>query len=118
MGADRIKEGAVVTGAGDITLTGAYTGYRTFSSVFTDGQVITYEIYNTSDDTWEIGSGVFHTSTNSITRTTLKSSSTGASISFGSGTKVCFNTVSASELSGKNTGDQVDYFSYTFCGGA
>lgn len=99
MGADRIKETATVTGTGDITLTGNFTGYLAFSTAYTNGQTLTYVVYNTTDDSWEIGVGTYNTGTNSITRTTWKVSSTGSKVSFGAGTKYCFNTIGSFEFS-------------------
>lgn len=95
---DLIKETATVTGTGAITLSGAVAGYRTFSSVYSDGDIMTYVVRNTTDNTWEIGKGTYNTSGNTISRTTLKSSSTGSPISFGAGNFVVYNGICAEDL--------------------
>ena len=85
---DRVRETTTTSGTGDITLAGAQTGYRTFSSVLTNGQTFYYVIADQGDANWEIGLGTYHSSGNTFTRTTvLASSNAGAAVNFTSATK-------------------------------
>jgi hypothetical protein len=96
--ADMVKENCTVSGTGSITLTGAMPGYRTFASAFSNGDVVTYAVRNIGDDTWEVGTGTYNS--NSISRdTVIASSNSNSPVSFASGTKYCYDTLSASEFS-------------------
>lgn len=87
--ADRVQEQATFTGAGDIVLGGIYdTSYRTFASQMADGdtcQILTINMNAASE--WEIDEATYVSSTNSLQRTVLLSSSTGSTVSFTSGVK-------------------------------
>ena len=86
--ADFCKETSTFTGLGAILLAGARAPARTFSSVCANGDTFHYAISNTSINEWEVGLGTYNTGANSITRTTVLSSSNGgAAVNFGVGTK-------------------------------
>ena len=91
---DRVKETSSTSGTGTITLTGAYTGYRTFNSCVTSGSTVYYTIHNTTspnDGEWEVGVGTF-TSPASLSRDTVLSSSAGGT------TKTAFTSASTLEV--------------------
>lgn len=86
--ADFVKETSTFTGLGAILLAGARAPARTFSSVCANGDTVHYAVSNTSINEWEVGLGTYNTGANSITRTTVLSSSNGgAAVNFGVGTK-------------------------------
>lgn len=90
--ADRVKETTTTTGTGALTLAGAATGFRAFSSVMAANDTCFYAIQGGSE--WEIGLGTFNTT---LTRTTiLASSNAGAAVNLSSGTKDVFITSPAS----------------------
>lgn len=105
--ADRVKETTTTTGAGDITLAGAMTGMRAFSSVMADGDTCYYTI-QAVDGTgavtgdWEVGMGTFHTG-GTMSRTQIRSSSTGSILALASGTKQVWLDMPA-KGAGPNTG--------------
>ena len=72
--ADRVKETTVVTGTGPITLLGAVSGYRPFSSVMLSiGDTCPYAIVNANASQWEVGIATY-TDVNTLTRTTIHAS--------------------------------------------
>jgi hypothetical protein len=73
--ADRVRESTATTGTGTITLSGTFPGFRAFSSAFTNADVIYYTLVSGND--WEVGIGTY--STNTLTRDTVTSSSSGGS---------------------------------------
>jgi hypothetical protein len=85
---DRVKETTTTTGTGDITLAGAVSGFRAFSSVLAAGDTTLYCIELNAE--WEVGVGTYNTT---LARTTvLASSNAGALVSFSAGTKNVFIT--------------------------
>lgn len=95
--ADRIKETTSTTGTGNVTLAGASTGFRAFSSVLANNDTTYYLIVGTSE--WEIGIGTFVAATPALARTTVVSSSnSNAAVSFSAGSKtvVIVNAAGAS----------------------
>lgn len=96
--ADRIMEVTTTTGTGAIALGGAVTGYRTFASVYANGDPVFYAISNGTD--WEVGKGTLSgTPVATLTRTTVRSSSNGgAAVNFGAGSKNVWVDLPASEL--------------------
>lgn len=94
--ADRVLETTTTTGTGAITLAGAITGYRTFTSVFADQDQVFYGLeavdaggVPTGD--WEVGSGTFTASGTTISRDViLASSNAGAVVTLAAGTKRVF----------------------------
>jgi hypothetical protein len=73
--ANRIKETTLTSGAGTISLNGAETSYRAFSSVLSSGDITYYTILNASE--WEVGLGTYLS--NSLSRDIIFSSSNAGS---------------------------------------
>lgn len=91
--ADRVKETTTTTGTGTLTLLGAPTGYRTFSSAFGNSVSVYYVIQGGSE--WEVGSGT--TGAGTLTRSTVyASSNSGALVNLSAGTKDVFCSYVAS----------------------
>jgi hypothetical protein len=87
--ADRVRETSTTTGTGTLTLDGAVTGFRTFSSAIGDTNTCYYTITLGSD--YEIGVGTVGAGT--LARTTiLKSSNSNNAVNFGAGSKDVFAT--------------------------
>ena len=132
--ADRVHETSTTTGAGAYTLLGAITGYRTASSVCTNGDTFTYYAEDIDDlgrstGAWETGLGTWGTG-NILTRTTIyASTNAGAAVSWGPGTRriglglvanaalgptsitgtlAATGNITGANLSGTNTGDQTN----------
>lgn len=88
---DRVKETTTTTGTGAITLAGAASGFRAFSSVLAAGDLCYYAIVGGTE--WETGLGTYNTT---LTRTTVyASSNAGAAVNFSAGTKDVFLTAPA-----------------------
>jgi hypothetical protein len=94
---DRVRETATTTGTGPIALGGApNTSYQPFSAVMSIGDTCWYAIV-LPGTSWETGIGTY-TAANTLTRTTvLRSSSAGAAVSFGAGSKDVFMALPASK---------------------
>jgi hypothetical protein len=93
---DRTKETTTTTGTSTVTLGGAPTGFRTFSSVLAVGDSVDYCIELGSE--WEIGTGVLASST-TLTRDLVHVSSNSSNlVSFSAGTKNVFITVIAERV--------------------
>ena len=94
--ADRVQETTTTTGSGTITLAGAKQGYQSFSLAIGNGNQTYYTIAGTTE--WEVGIGTFTTSTNTLSRdTVLSSSSGGGKVTFSAGTKDVFVTYPSSK---------------------
>ena len=98
---DRVKETGSVTGTGAVTLSGAATGFKTFSSRFASGAAYQYAdpIYYCITDAagnWEVGKG-FLTSATSLTRGVQTSSNSDALVSFAGAVEV-FCTIPAERI--------------------
>lgn len=93
---DRVKETTTTTGTGAITLAGASTGFRAFSSVMTSpSDTCYYAIVGGSE--WETGLGTY-SAANTLTRTTVsRSSNANAAVSFSAGTKEVYMTLIAEQ---------------------
>jgi hypothetical protein len=91
--ADRVKETTATTGTGTITLAGASTGYRTFSSAFSTGSKVYYALV--SGSAWETGVGTYTTSGNTLSRDSIISSSNSGSAITLTGTSDVFVTAPA-----------------------
>ena len=89
--ADLVFETTTTTGTGALSLAGAVTGYRAFSSVMSDqdtclylAQAVTGGVPN---GPYEIGIGTYNASGNTLSRTkVLRSSNSNAAVSFAAGT--------------------------------
>jgi hypothetical protein len=86
--ADRVKETTATTGTGTISLGGAVTGFRAFSSAFVSGQKVFYTIENGAS--WEVGEGTVTSGTPwTLSRdTVLDSSNSGSLVNFTTGSSV------------------------------
>lgn len=107
--ADRVLESSITAGTGTLTLAGALTGYRTFNSAFSNGNVVYYTI----DDglgNWEVGYGTVGTGT--LTRSTvLESSNANALVVFTSVSKRVFCTAPVPTLLPDQTGNSTKILS-------
>lgn len=85
---DRVRDTTTTTGTGAVTVSGtAPAGYQTFSAVASTNDTFYYTIVNRDALEWENGIGTY-SSANTITRTTVKTSSNaGSAVSFSAGTK-------------------------------
>lgn len=94
--ADRVQETCSAPGTGAVTLLGAVTGYQTFSAAIGNGNTCYYTIADQSGANWEVGIGTYASSGNTLTRTTVVSSSnSGSVVNFSSGTQNVFVTYPA-----------------------
>lgn len=92
---DRVKETTTVTGTGSATLLGAVSGYQPFS-VIGNGNPTYYAIAHSETGAWEVGTGTYSSSGNTLSRTTVfESSNAGALVDFAAGTKEVFITYPA-----------------------
>lgn len=106
--ADRVKETTTTEGSGSISLAGAVSGFRSFSSAFAGVSpiVVGYAIVGSGGE-WEVGKGIFD-GTSTLTRDFIRSSSNGGTIvSFSPGSKEVFVTPSAEALDNINVGLQL-----------
>ncbi len=88
---DRVKETTATTGTGAVSLGGASSNFVTFSSVLSDGDTTYYAIVDSGNTSFEVGLGTYASSGNTITRTTiLSSSNSGSAVDLQSGTKFVF----------------------------
>ena len=85
--ADRVRETTSSAGTGTITLTGAFSGFQSFS-VIGNGNTTYYAIIDTTGSAWEVGIGTYTTLGNTLSRdTVLSSSNAGALVPFAIGLK-------------------------------
>ncbi len=98
--ADRIKETTTTTGTGAITLSGAQTGFNSFSSAFAVGSSVTfyYTISSNGGAEWETGFGYLSGSTTLVRQTVTGSSNAGALVSFSAGNKDVYCSATAAML--------------------
>jgi len=95
--ADRVLDSSTSTGTGAFVVSGTpAAGYQTFSSVMSVGDTCYYSIQGQTTSEWEVGLGTY-SSANTLTRTTIYSSSNaGSVVTFSAGTKNVFMTMAAS----------------------
>jgi hypothetical protein len=85
---DRVQETCSAPGTGAVSLLGAVTGFQTFSASIGNSNSTYYTIADQAGVNWEVGIGSYATSGNTLTRTTVLSSSNGGSLTnFSSGTQ-------------------------------
>jgi len=96
--ADRVLDSSTSTGTGAFVVSGTpAAGYRTFSAVMSVGDTCYYSIQGQTTSEWEVGLGTY-SSTNTLTRTTIYSSSnSGSAVTFSAGTKNIFITMAAAK---------------------
>ena len=102
--ADRVLETTTTAGTGTFSLAGALTGYRSFNSVFTNGDSVYYTADNGQGE-WEVGYGTVGTGT--LTRNVIESSNANALVVFSAGTKRLFCTAPAAGIYNASTGGTV-----------
>lgn len=92
---DRVQETSSTTGTGTLTLSGAVTGFATFSSSIGNGNTTYYSIVNGSE--WEVGLGTVAAGT--LSRDTVLNNSLGttALITLSAGIKNVFVTYPANK---------------------
>jgi hypothetical protein len=96
--ADRVKESSTSAGTGSFLLNGAYTGFRSFSSVCSVGDTFYYVIDSDLGSEWETGLGTY-SAVNTLTRTTVHSSSNSNTIvTFSAGTKNVYISLTGNQL--------------------
>ncbi len=89
---DRVMETTTTTGTGTVTLLGAVSRYRSFSTVGNGNQTLyTIVQQNAGTNEWETGIGTYTSSGTTLSRTTvIASSNSNALVSFAAGTKDVF----------------------------
>jgi hypothetical protein len=94
---DRVREATDTTGTGTLFLTGAITGFQSFS-VIGDTNTTYYAVVDATTGAWEVGLGTYTASGTTLSRdTVLESSSGGTKINFGVGLKDVFCTYPAEQ---------------------
>lgn len=94
--ADRVQETTTTTGTGTITLAGAVSGFRTFTSAFTTGARVHYVIAGGTE--WEVGEGELATTTTLTRNVIFASSNSGNAVNFSAGTKNVFCDLPAQSI--------------------
>jgi len=109
---DRVLESSTSTGTGSFTLTGAQTGYQSFTAIG-NGNTTYYTIQGKNPDgtltgEWEVGIGTWSTG-NTLSRDTVLSNSLGttAKIVFSAGAKDVFCDYPASKSVNQNADNKV-----------
>ena len=96
----RVAESSTTTGTGAFTLSGAVTGYQTFSAVCSVSDTVDYAIFAVDANgaptgDWETGVGTY-SAASTLTRTTVQeSSNAGSAVSFSAGDKIVILSPSA-----------------------
>jgi hypothetical protein len=98
---ERVADTTSTTGTGALSLDGAdLRGFQNFDDVCANGDTIYYSIAHRTLDQWEVGLGTFGAGANTLTRTSvLSSSNSGSAVNFSSGAKDIVGSVPASVLS-------------------
>jgi hypothetical protein len=99
---DRVRENSTTTGTGTFALSGAVSGFQTFSSAIGNGNTTYYCIVNQAE--WEVGLGTVGGGTLSRD-TVLSSSNSGSLVTFTSGTKDVFCTYPSGKSVYRNGSD-------------
>ena len=94
---DRVQETSTTVGTISMVLGGASSNYVAFSTVMLNADTTYYAIISSTE--WEVGLGTYNSGTNSLARTTVyASSSAGALVNFGAGTKYVYIDAAADRL--------------------
>lgn len=94
---DRVKETSITAGTGAMVLAGTSTGYQPFS-VIGNGNTTYYTIYDSSTGAWEVGTGTYTSSTNTLSRDSVFSSTNaGNLVDFAANSKDVFVAYPAEE---------------------
>ena len=72
---DRVQEVSTTSGTGTLTLTGAVSGFQTFSTAIGNGNTTYYTIFDNTAYVWEVGIGTVGAGT--LARTTVLANSSG-----------------------------------------
>lgn len=97
--ADRVRETSTTTGTGTLTLSGAVTGFQTFSSAIGANNTCFYVISHRSAAEYEVGFGTVGSPATTLARTSvIASSNSNAAVNFSAGTKDVFVTQPAQQL--------------------
>lgn len=95
--ADRVRETTTTTGTGTITLAGAVSGFRAFSTIG-NANTTYYTIVGQGTTEWEVGLGTYTLTGTTLSRdTVLASSNAGSKVVFSAGTKDVFCDYPASK---------------------
>ena len=100
--ADRVQETSTTSGTGTLTLAGASTGYKTFSSAIGNTNTTFYVVYDQTAQVWEVGQGTVGAGTLSRDTVLSNSSGTTALISFTGNTLTVWCDYPASQSVYKN----------------
>jgi len=90
---DRVKETTATTGTSTVTLTGAQTGFQSFSSGIGAGNSTYYTI--ALADQWEVGIGSLTNATTFTRDSVITSSNSNALVNFNAGVKDIFCSLPA-----------------------
>ena len=101
---DRVLETSTTTGTGSFTLSGAVSGYQSFSAGVGTGNTTFYAIFNTSAPEWEVGFGTLSGASTLARTTVYTSSNSNTAVNFSVGTKNVFVTLPAGKLDGTVVG--------------
>ena len=86
--ANRVQETCTSPGVGAVSLLGAVIQFIAFSSKLANGDTTPYVIADQAGINWEVGIGTYATAGNTLTRTTvLSSSNAGSLVNFSSGSQ-------------------------------
>jgi len=107
---DRVKETTTTTGTGTVTLAGAVTGFRSFSSALSVSDTTYYCI--TNGTAWEVGVGTLATATTLARTTVIASSNSNTLVSFAAGSKDVFVTVSGGVTNSLLPDETIGLFSF------
>lgn len=89
--ADRVKETTTSTGTGSVALAGAFAGFQTFSATVGDTNTTYYAIVVVGGSDWEVGTGTYSSTGNSLSRDSVfASSNSGSLVDFSAGNKDVF----------------------------
>lgn len=94
--ADRVQETTTTTGTGTLTLGGAVSGYRTFTSAIATGDRVRYAIALGTE--WETGDGTLATPGTLTRDNVYASSNSNALVSFSAGSKLVWIDLTAQAI--------------------